>query len=103
MRRVFCADNMLLVGHVRALLEADGIQCVFRNETLAGAMGELPMNECWPEVWIVNDTDAAGAGKIVAALNSEPAPGEPWTCACGEVLEVQFTSCWNCGRERRLT
>lgn len=100
MRRVFCADNMLLVGHVRALLEADGIQCVLRNEALSGAMGELPLNECWPEVWIVNDMDAARAGKIVAQLNSEPVQGEPWACECGEVLEAQFTTCWKCGRER---
>ncbi|MBI1733298.1 MAG: DUF2007 domain-containing protein [Gammaproteobacteria bacterium] len=100
MRRVFSADNPLLAGHLCALLEAAGIPCILRNEYLSGAMGELPMNECWPEVWIADEADAARAENIVASWRGETQKGEPWTCECGEVLEGQFTACWKCDRER---
>ena len=79
-----------------------GIRCLLRNQYLAGALGELPVNECWPQVWVVDAADAPRAARLIeAALPREAPPGEAWTCpACDERLEAQFAQCWRCGALR---
>lgn len=101
MRKVYSADNSLLAGHVKSLLEQAGIECLLKNQILSGAMGELPLNECWPEVWVCDDRDYGAALEVIeSALAPGTASGEPWRCACGETIENQFTACWHCGGER---
>jgi Putative prokaryotic signal transducing protein len=100
MKRVYRAASLHQVAHARNLLVAAGIECEIRNQYLAGAMGELPLLETWPQL-LVEDQDEA---RSLAVLNRAAAPvaGEPWVCeACGERLEPQFTSCWRCGAESR--
>jgi hypothetical protein len=98
MKRVFRAATLLQVAHARNVLLAAGIQCELRNQYLAGAMGELPMMETWPQLF-VDDPDEQYA---LSALARAAAPsGSPWICeGCGEQLEAQFTSCWRCGHAR---
>lgn len=101
MKRVYTAHTPLLVGHMRNILESEGIRCVIRNDNLLGGAGELPPNETWPELWVEREIDEARAIQLVRnTLDYEPS-GEPWTCKqCGEVLEPQFTECWHCGESR---
>jgi hypothetical protein len=97
MKRVFRAPSLLQVAHARNLLVSAGIQCELRNQYLAGAMGDLPMMETWPQLY-VDDADEQVALRALARAVAAPA-GPPWTCdECGEELEPQFTSCWRCGR-----
>ena len=99
MKRVFRAATLLQVAHARNVLLAAGIQCELRNQYLAGALGELPMMETWPQLF-VEDADEQYALSALARAASAPV-GNPWTCEdCGERLEAQFTSCWRCGRAR---
>ena len=96
MKRVFRAATLLQVAHARNVLVSAGIDCELRNQYLAGAMGELPMMETWPQLY-VDETDEYRALRALA-IAAAPAAGAPWTCAdCGEQLEPQFTSCWRCG------
>jgi hypothetical protein len=96
MKRVFCAASMLQVAHARNLLIAAGIDSELRNQYLAGALGDLPMLETWPQLW-VDDALESAALRALAHAAAAPA-GEAWTCAqCGEELEAQFTTCWRCG------
>ncbi len=86
------------VAHARNVLIAAGIRSELRNQYLAGALGDLPMMETWPQLF-VEDADEIHAQR---ALNraSAVATGSPWTCTgCGENLEPQFTQCWHCGKE----
>jgi hypothetical protein len=97
MKRVYRSDDRLLVGHLREVLAAQGIACVVRNDYLGGAVGELPPNECWPELWVVDSADWARAEALVAAQLG-PAATTPWICpGCGETVEGQFAQCWRCG------
>jgi hypothetical protein len=92
---VYSSSNLALVAHYRVLLQGLGVPCRLRNEFLAGAAGELPPVECWPQL-CVDDRDEVRAREALAALQAAPA-GEPWTCPdCGERLEGQFTECWRC-------
>ena len=102
MQRVFCDSDLVLSGLVRSVLETAGIHCLVRNQYLTGALGELPVNECWPQVWVVSDDDAPRALRLIAqTLPRDGAHGECWTCPdCGEQLEAQFGQCWQCGAWR---
>ena len=94
------ADNEMLKG----LLEEAGIPCMIRNENLAMAFGELPPSES-PELWVINDEDYPKAKVLIDAWkNAEPEAVDPWDCPqCGEKIEGQFTSCWNCGAEQKTS
>lgn len=96
MKRVFRAASLIQVAHARNVLLTAGIQSELRNQYLAGALGDLPMLETWPQLY-VDDEDEQVALRVLARAAAAPA-GTPWTCErCGEVLEPQFTSCWRCG------
>lgn len=98
MKRVFRAASLIQVAHARNLLLAAGIESELRNQYLAGAMGELPMLETWPQLY-VDDADEIRAIRVLGEA-AAPKAGAPWVCAaCGERLEPQFTSCWRCGAE----
>ncbi len=99
MKRVHAAPTLFEAVYIRSLLEGEGIDCVLRNEYLSGAAGELPPTECWPEVWVVADAEAARATEVIASARADAAP--PWQCAnCGEVNEGQFGVCWRCRASR---
>lgn len=100
MKRVYTDADPVRAGYVASLVESAGIACTVRNRYLGGGAGELPLNECWPEVWVLDEADAARALRIVhSAL--EPREGESWVCGgCGERLEPQFELCWQCGAPR---
>lgn len=96
MKRVYRAATLLQVAHARNVLITAGIQCELRNQYLAGALGDLPMMETWPQLY-VDDGDEHIALNALARAAAAPA-GIAWTCAdCGEELEPQFTQCWRCG------
>jgi Putative prokaryotic signal transducing protein len=96
MKRVFRAASLIQVAHARNVLLTAGIESELRNQYLAGALGDLPMLETWPQLY-VDDADEQAALRALARAEAAPG-GAPWTCErCGESLEPQFTSCWRCG------
>jgi len=99
LKRVYSSYNLAAVHHARNVLEAAGIRAVVRNQFLSSAMGELPPAECQPQLWVLDDADAARAEALL--FRAEP-PGEPWSCQCGETLGGQFTQCWKCGSYRSI-
>ncbi len=102
MKRVFRGPSLLQVAHARNVLLAAGIASELRNQYLVGALGELPMLETWPQLY-VDDVDEHRALKALK-LAATPSGGAPWTCEnCGEGLEPQFTACWRCGKESSVS
>ena len=99
MKRVYSSYNLVAVHHARNVLEAAGIRAVVRNQFLSSAMGELPPAECQPQLWVLDDADAARAEQLLFA--GVPS-GPPWQCECGETLGGQFTQCWKCGSYRSI-
>ena len=97
MQKVFSHESLVLVSHVRNLLDGAGISTIIKNERLSGALGEIPYLETWPELWVVNVADTDRARALIAEALVE-APSTPsWTCKqCGEVNEGQFAVCWQC-------
>ena len=99
MKKVYSSPLSLMIGHLRNVLEAEGIRCVVKNEFLAGGAGELPPIECWPELWVERPIDHERAETLIQATLAVNEPdGDSWTCPrCSETLEPQFETCWNCG------
>ncbi|MDD2709415.1 MAG: DUF2007 domain-containing protein [Verrucomicrobiae bacterium] len=88
---------------LKDVFEDAGIKCFIRNEAISGLAGELPFGECTPELWIFDDTQLAHAQEILRDMEkSFPENGKSWECpSCKEIIEPQFASCWNCGRDRQ--
>ena len=91
-----------MVYHMKNVLENHGIACQIRGEYRKVGTGFLPPTECWPELWIIDDSQFEEADKIIEeALETEDTEEKklkPWRCpGCGEEVEGQFDECWNCG------
>jgi hypothetical protein len=87
---------------LRGMLESQGIRAEVRGDQLYGAFGELPV---LPTVWIHDDALAQEADRLIIDFLRGAAARlhghERWICGrCGEVLEGQFTDCWQCGAPR---
>lgn len=104
MIRVYASPDVVMVGHLRNVLEVEGIPCRLRNLDLGAAAGQLPPTECWPELWIERDEDLDRARRVIGQAREDSTGRQPsWTCGpCGERHEAQFTECWKCGRPRVL-
>ena len=100
MKLLMRCEHAIAAAHFAGALRAAGIACEVRNTTLAGAIGEIPFLECAPQLWLRNALDEPRARELIAQLR-RPVDGDSWACAvCGELLEPQFSQCWNCGASR---
>jgi len=101
MKRIHTSPDPILGGWLVSILESAGIACLLRNAYLGGGAGELPLNECWPELWVLDDADESRARRLVdAAVSAPTSSAPPWCCSgCGESNEGSFGSCWHCGAE----
>ena len=100
--KVYSAPNLAMVGNMKNILEIHGIACEIRGENRYIGAGELPPIECWPELWVTDESKLAQAKQIIAeALKPSENELVTWKCPnCGEVVEGQFTECWNCRTNR---
>jgi hypothetical protein len=99
MKKVHSSPNAVDIHNIKNVLEGSGIECEIRGEFRRGAVGEIPINECWIDLWILNDTDETNARQIIDTPLSGSAPA--WCCAgCGESIDGQFDQCWKCDAKR---
>lgn len=103
MLRLTRAPSLLLAQHWMNLLAQARVPAALQNTHLQGVMGEIPVDQCAPEIWIEREADRALAMRVIG-LAVEPQPASPtldWFCpGCGEHQEAQFSACWHCGAER---
>jgi Putative prokaryotic signal transducing protein len=99
LKRVKTARHVFEAHHWRNLLAAAGIESVLRNEHIGSAFGELPVDICAPEVWLTDPRQEEKALQLILEA-SRPMGTAIWPCVCGEAIEPQFFTCWNCGAHR---
>jgi Putative prokaryotic signal transducing protein len=93
-------DSAIEAWHLAGVLKAGGVRCEVRNTQLSGALGEIPWDECAPQLWLVDAADEPLARRLIDMARSAPL-GPAWRCnGCGESIEPQFSDCWRCGAER---
>lgn len=100
MKRVYVSADPVQCGWLESILVSAGIRCLVRNNYLGGAIGELPLNEAWPEIWVIDERDARLAEGLIADALAPRKSRPDWRCEhCGEISEGQFKQCWNCAHE----
>jgi hypothetical protein len=95
-RRLLQAPNLAIAAMWVDTLREAGIAASVERQFLSGAAGQLPPDQCLPEIWIVHEEQEGAARALLRQLQS--LPQRRWLCACGEVVEGGFESCWNCAR-----
>lgn len=95
MRRLAQAPNLAIATLWVDALRQDGVAARVQREYLLGAAGQLPPDQCLPEVWVDDDAQFELAGRLLHDLQRRPQ--RRWHCVCGELVEGGFEQCWNCG------
>ncbi len=68
MIKVFEDFDIALVGLYESVLEAEGIPTFMKNRFLTAGAGEIPFLEAVPQLWVLNDADAARAVSVLVEL-----------------------------------
>jgi hypothetical protein len=96
MLRLTQAPNIAIAALWADALTRAGFDARVNRYFLGAAAGELPPDQCLPEIWLVDPAQEAAARQALDALQS--VPQRRWYCSCGELVEGGFDSCWQCGR-----
>lgn len=95
MKRIGQAPNIAIAQLWVDMLRDQGIDANMQRYFLNGAAGDLPPDQCLPEIWVQDDAQFEPAKKAFADL--QRVPQRNWVCAkCGERVEGGFEQCWNC-------
>jgi len=98
MRKVYSCQNLIELSPFKFALEAKGIKFLLKNEFSQGAVGELPLNESWPQIWVIEEQDFEAAQHICQQVEAELKQSEQdWICShCQETNASSFEYCWQC-------
>src|SRR3954467_7012466 len=102
MKQIYSARDEVDAEMVKNALSDAEIESVVQAGALSAVLGAIPVTEgTLPSVW-VRDEDADRAAKVLAEfLHPANVRADPWKCPkCGEMIDPQFTACWNCGTAR---
>jgi hypothetical protein len=89
------APNLVLATLWADVLTANGIEASVQRQFLGGAAGELPPDQCLPEVWIKHPNQEGRARDWLHDLQN--VPQHQWLCTCDEHISGGFEQCWRCG------
>lgn len=101
MKKLYASDDRVMLYHINNVMKAEGLECIIKNDLMYSLAGEVPVNEVWPELWLIDTSQQKKAETILAELVTQQQPqmgSDYWQCRkCGEKHEIQFTECWRCG------
>ena len=96
MLRLTRAPNIAIATLWADALRQAGFSASVQRYFLGGIAGELPPDQCLPEVWLTHDQEKPGAQALLHALQNTQQ--RRWLCRyCGEMVEGGFEHCWHCG------
>lgn len=94
--RLTQAPNLSIATLWAEALSAEGIEASVQRQYLSGLAGELPPDQCLPEVWVHDPGQEKRAKELLHHLQN--VPQQRWECLCGELVEGGFQQCWACAR-----
>ena len=95
MLRLTTAPNIAIAALWVDALRHAGFSASVQRYFLGGLAGELPPDQCLPEIWIAHAHEERAAKDLLHQLQN--LPQRRWVCACGETVEGGFEACWQCG------
>jgi hypothetical protein len=96
MQRLTQAPNIAIAALWVDMLRQAGVEASTQRYFLGSVAGELPPDQCLPEVWLHDDGQKVLAQQVLHDIRH--LPQRHWLCACGEMVEGGFEQCWSCGR-----
>ena len=100
MKQVYCAPTLPDAHLVMGLLVQAGLDARVFNENAQSVMGEIPVQQAWPQVWIMDEADLAQACELIRQFEQPRVQASPVSCPhCHEDNPSHFQTCWHCGRE----
>ena len=107
MKELFREADSAIVGHMKSILDNEGIATVIRNEHLyMAALSEVPIPEFFPALNVIHDEDYPRALQVLkeylekSRANAGKVNEEVICPSCGEANPGNFEVCWSC--ESRL-
>jgi hypothetical protein len=97
MLRLARAPNIAIAALWADTLKQAGFSASVQRYFLGGLAGEMPPDQCQPEVWLTHDHEEARARELLDQLQNMPQ--QRWLCVCGETVEGGFQQCWNCNAD----
>jgi hypothetical protein len=95
MPRLTQAPNLAIATLWADALTHEGIRASVQRQYLSSVAGEMPPDQCLPEVWISDPAQEVRARDLLYQL--QHLPQRRWHCVCGELVEGGFEQCWACG------
>src|SRR5689334_22678277 len=93
---IYSSSDSLKAHFLAGLLKSNDIPAIVTGEEAALGL-YLPTLICVNVPDDEQDKAKLLVERFVSGAPSPDAPAPPWTCPnCGEVLDGQFTDCWNC-------
>ncbi len=105
MQQVYSSRDLAEAHFVKGLLDMEEIPATIQSGPLQAVLGSIPASpETLPSVW-VDDSDVDRAMEIINEMKHGGLAATQakltWTCPkCAEVMEGQFSRCWQCGTSR---
>lgn len=96
---VYTAGSLYEAQLVLDLLEEAAIGAKLFNAHLIGALGELPLNQSLPKIWLLDESTRHAARSVIDAYEArrkQPLAEERRCNACGELSPGNFELCWSC-------
>jgi hypothetical protein len=81
MLRLAQAPNLTTGSIWVDVLREAGIDAWLQRLFLSGVAGELPPDQCLPEIWLADRRQETAARELLDAL--QRLPQRRWACACG--------------------
>jgi len=105
MKQVYSAQSLMDAQFLKDFISENEIEVMIKGDMLLGAIGEIPADTT-PSVWVLDDADFDRARALVKVFEDREgavaANASVWKCLeCDELIEPQFSQCWNCGKTRQ--
>jgi len=98
MKKIFSCSNNIELAPYRTILDEHKIPYLVKNEFALGAVGEIPVNESWPQIWVIDESHETKARDLcLEAEANMKCSAKDWVCQfCGEDNAGSFEICWQC-------
>ena len=97
MIRLARAPNIAIAAFWADALRQAGFSATVQRYFLGSIAGDLPPDQCLPEVWLTKDDEKQAASAVLDDLQNRPQ--RLWLCVCCETVEGGFDQCWRCGAD----
>lgn len=98
MKKIYSAASLPDAHLIRNLLREAGIEAHVLNENAQGGVGQLPVMDAYPQIWIADERDLPRAREMIEAFEQMPSVRSSLRCErCTEQNPSTFQVCWNCG------